>query len=317
MFDKPIPNAEALVTTQIARRTGFLRIALEKNKISSPFVTIAHHFRALVKNIETSTELIQCAAVRKFMLSAAGMSDKSLAYLDEEDQQVALNNLNENFLIPAGKQFVDEAIYRFLLIKGDAVGGTIRNMIGKYGEIELLRSLVNILNIQGIRFDVFRSMGATRKDLWQDAESLEEGFEKDAKAVRWKNATGSRVFVFNLKIPIVNKNVDLTLFSGYDGDPKEYVKQIDRAIMMGELKGGIDPAGADEHWKTANSALNRIRIAYKQAKHPIKLAFVGAAIETNMAQEIFEQYQDGRLDKVANLTDESQLAAFSHWLVNL
>ena len=24
--------------------------------------------------------------------------------------------------------------------------------------------------------------------------------------------------------------------------------------MLGELKGGIDPAGADEHWKTGNAA---------------------------------------------------------------
>jgi len=28
---------------------------------------------------------------------------------------------------------------------------------------------------------------------------------------------------------------------------------------MGELKGGIDPAGADEHWKTANKALDKMR----------------------------------------------------------
>ena len=33
--------------------------------------------------------------------------------------------------------------------------------------------------------------------------------------------------------------------------------------MFGELKGGIDPAGADEHWKTGNSALVRIRKAFE------------------------------------------------------
>jgi type II restriction enzyme len=29
------------------------------------------------------------------------------------------------------------------------------------------------------------------------------------------------------------------------------------------LKGGIDPAGADEHWKTAGSALLRIKRAFQ------------------------------------------------------
>lgn len=317
MFDINIPDAESLVTTHCARRTGFLRIALEKNKISSPFVEEAHHFRALVKNIETSSELVRLPAVRKFMLSAAGMSDKSLAYLDDDDKQLALDNLNEKFLIPAGPHFVDEAIYRYLLIKGDAVGGTIRNMIGKYGEMELLRSLIKVLNIQGLSYQVYKSLGASKKSVWLDAETIGPGDERDVKAVRWINSLGPRVFVFNLKIPIVDKNVDLTLFSGYDGNPKEYARKTESALMMGELKGGIDPAGADEHWKTANSALDRIRSAFAKEKHSVKLSFVGAAIEANMAQEIFNQYQTGLLHKVANLTDETQLAAFSNWVVNI
>jgi hypothetical protein len=33
-------------------------------------------------------------------------------------------------------------------------------------------------------------------------------------------------------------------------------------IALGELKGGIDPGGADEHWKTAQAAFNRIRQAF-------------------------------------------------------
>ncbi|HAJ78349.1 MAG TPA: hypothetical protein DCO75_01135, partial [Fibrobacteres bacterium] len=33
-----------------------------------------------------------------------------------------------------------------------------------------------------------------------------------------------------------------------------------------ELKGGIDPAGADEHWKTAKTAIDRIVSAFKKRK---------------------------------------------------
>ena len=37
-------------------------------------------------------------------------------------------------------------------------------------------------------------------------------------------------------------------------NPKHY-------LACGELKGGIDPAGADEHWKTAGKALSAGQIA--------------------------------------------------------
>ena len=56
--------------------------------------------------------------------------------------------------------------------------------------------------------------------------------------------------------------------------------------MLGELKGGIDPAGADEHWKTGRAALDRILQTYKNR---IAVIFVGAAIEKAMAEELFTE----------------------------
>jgi len=57
--------------------------------------------------------------------------------------------------------------------------------------------------------------------------------------------------------------------------------------MLGELKGGIDPAGADEHWKTGNTALNRIRESF--AKHNLKIdtSFTKGPFTPKMATEIF------------------------------
>lgn len=318
MPDANITESASLVTSPEATRTRFLKIALEKNKISSEYVEKAHCFRSFVDGrVNNSTELVQLGEVRQFMLSAAGLSDKSLSYLTEEDKQVALNKLNEEFLIPAGSRFVDEAIYRYLLIKGDAVGGSMRNVIGKFGEWELVRAMMHMLNIQGIRFDIYRLSDSKKTaESWLSVNELTEGIEKDVKAMRWRNDKGERVFVLNAGIPAVNKNVDLSLFAGWC-NIKQLVSSIEAAIMMGELKGGIDPAGADEHWKTANSALTRVREAFADKKHPVKLGFVGAAIETNMAKEIFAQYQRGILDKVANLTSEVQVSDFSSWLINL
>lgn len=86
--------------------------------------------------------------------------------------------------------------------------------------------------------------------------------------------------------------------------------------MLGELKGGIDPAGADEHWKTGNSALNRIRKAFSEAGHTnISTSFVAAAIEKNMAEEIYDQIGTKTLSYAANLTVDEQLVNFCEWII--
>ena len=86
---------------------------------------------------------------------------------------------------------------------------------------------------------------------------------------------------------------------------------------MGELKGGIDPAGADEHWKTAHSALNRIRTSFDKKKLKPQTFFVGAAIENAMAVEIYKQLKSRAMNNAANLTNDGQLTAICNWVINL
>lgn len=91
----------------------------------------------------------------------------------------------------------------------------------------------------------------------------------------------------------------------------------ERYIALGELKGGNDPAGADEHWKTANSALERIRTSFSNVGfHPMTF-FIGGAIENAMSQEIFAQLTDGNLNNAANLTSVDQLNSICDWLISL
>ncbi|MBR3498529.1 MAG: hypothetical protein IKO05_05995 [Selenomonadaceae bacterium] len=101
-------------------------------------------------------------------------------------------------------------------------------------------------------------------------------------------------------------------------DFAQIVRRNDKAIMFGELKGGIDPAGADEHWKTGNTVLGRIRTKFGAVGFPkIKTSFVAAAIERAMAEEIFSQLESGTLTNAANLTKDNQLAEFCNWLLDL
>ena len=93
------------------------------------------------------------------------------------------------------------------------------------------------------------------------------------------------------------------------------MKLRENYILCGELKGGIDPAGADEHWKTARSALDRIAESF--ATQAPELVFIGAAIEESMAQEIIQRMEDGKLAGVANLCKSQQIERLVNWLVEL
>ncbi len=313
-----IKDAASLITERSATRERFLRFALEKNRVCSPHVQAAHTFKNLVKDIKTPQELIACNDVRQFLLSAAGLSDKSLAYMGKHDCDEALKNLCDNFLAPEEEHFKDEAVYRYLLIKGDAVGGSMRNLIGKMAEEEVLSCIFSIFNCKGTPFSILKKSNST-KEQWIEITEITAGLASDIKAMRWGSSNGQREFVLNASIPLVGKNVDFSLFCLPEQEIriKELVCQNELALLMGELKGGIDPAGADEHWKTANTALRRIRKAFNEISHPIPLCFVGAAIEANMAEEIYRQYSEGTLAKVANLTKEHQLISFCKWLIEI
>jgi len=89
-----------------------------------------------------------------------------------------------------------------------------------------------------------------------------------------------------------------------------------RYVALGELRGGIDPASADERWKTDRTALNRIREAFPDEGFSPQTFFVGAAIE-KMAGEIWHKLEGGTLGNAANLTDAKQATSLSRWLWDL
>ena len=125
-----------------------------------------------------------------------------------------------------------------------------------------------------------------------------------------------------MKPNFMDKSIDVILLEAHGMQPvtpkrqKILIEQRNAYLACGELKGGNDPAGADEHWKTATAALSRVRDSFSEGVGPA-LFFVGGAIEVAMAEEIHAQLADGRLAHAANLNKDRQLIDITEWLVAL
>ena len=315
--DLLIKKADDLVTPREKTRTGFIALALEKNYLAVPYIEEARMLKILASKVAAPQDLIGIKELRGGLLTASGLSDKALNHLTQRDKIIAIEQLIEKFLLPAGDDFVDELIYRYLLTKGDALGGKARNLAGTLGERKFIRSLLSLFHLSGKNYQ------------WQDSDTNgwfakpdnDSETERRIKGLAWENETGSRLLILNINVPIVGKNVDLSILDGTIGElgkrSKSIITKNDRYIALGELKGGIDPAGADEHWKTANSALERIRSGFGKKKLKPKVFFIGAAIENSMASEIFRHLKNKTLHHAANLTNDDQLSSICNWIINL
>jgi len=257
--------------------------------------------------------LINLPDIQEALLTTAGVSNKAAGHIRPEDKIEAIKGLIENFLIPAGDKFVEELVYRFLLTKGDALGGTMRNIGGALAQSKLNRSIISSLTLRSIKYSWLH--GPSNK--WIETSGNEAEIERQMKGISWNIDRKTRTVIYNLSIPLVKNNVDFSLLNCLPANLSQAVKNPSFYILLGELKGGIDPAGADEHWKTANTALARIRAAFTKEDLMPYTFFLAAAIAKKMANEIWTQLDRGELSNAANLTNPNQLASLAQWLCNL
>jgi hypothetical protein len=259
-------------------------------------------------------DLLKIPAIRAGMLTAAGVSDKAAGHLQESDKDEAIRGLIGKFLDPAGVNFVEELVFRFLLTRGDTLGGSMRNVGGFMAQCKLTRSLIAHLNLGGTRF---RWLPSDAK-AWADKPEDDTDIELKLRGLAWGAGERSRTLIYNLTVPLFGNNVDLCLFRcASEAICKDVHGDAHAYVALGELKGGIDPAGADEHWKTARTALSRIREAFAKQKLAPHTFFIGAAIESKMANEIWNMLERGELENAANLTDDEQIASLTRWLCSL
>ncbi len=306
--------AADLQTTYEAVRAGFVALALEKNRRATPFVAQARALKAAASKARSPSDLLRLHDIRPALITAAGVSDKATNHLQDKDKTEAITGLIRNFLEPAGANFVEELVFRFLLTRGDTLGGSMRNVGGFMAQCKLSRCVISRLRLADRKANWFHS----DTKVWAPLPADDAGIETKLKGLHWRTDGQDRTLVYNFTVPLVRNNVDLCLFNvpptrlsrQTQGDVKSY-------IALGELKGGIDPAGADEHWKTARTALSRITESFRRHGGRPKTFFVGAAIEAKMANEIWQMLQNKTLDNAANLTSDDHMASVSEWLCDL
>lgn len=315
-FQKHLTSSHDLVTPYSETRAGFIRIAFEKNRQATPYVEEAKMLKSMAAKIDRPSKLVNMLELRSALLTASGVSEKAKNYLEEADQVASIQELIAKFLEPAGENFVDELVFRFLLTRGDTLGGRMRNIAGTLAQRRLTRTIIAALTIRDQPFSWLHA----KSKKWQQGDKNDPDIELSTRGLSWVSGGEYRTLIYNFTVSVVKKNIDLCLLNLA---PTEFNfkrnQKIDgnHYIALGELKGGIDPAGADEHWKTANSALGRIRNAFMKAKCSPLLFFIGAAIEQSMADEIFTQLEMGQMANAANLTNDEQLMSISKWLVTL
>ena len=211
--DKPhrqhLTSSESLVTTYEETRAGFVALALEKNRRATPFIEEARALKTAASKISTPASLINIAGIQAALLTAAGVSNKAAGHMEPQDQEEAIKGLIKQFLEPAGSNFVEELVFRFLLTRGDALGGSMRNVGGAIAQRKLTRAIIATLSVAGISYDWLFAKSNT----WIHGTEDDPDIEMDANGLSWSNGHQDRTIRYNLTVPFLKKNVDLCLFN--------------------------------------------------------------------------------------------------------
>jgi len=275
-------TAPELITTNDERAAGFALYADRRNQELKPYIMRAGLVRDWVNRTiaEPSQRYSIPAELAVDLAMAAGISVKAQSHVSPDFKATAIAAL-----LDAAQSSIDSESYilhRFLLSAGDALGGKMRNIVGSIADVRFKNAFVATLN---------RKKGVSDIDV------------SDERRVVWSNSAGIRIMQFNKLLVATKKNQDVVV-----------TDDSDKLIAVGELKGGIDPAGADEHWKTARTSLNRVRVA---CGADVNIFFAGSAIETAMAQEIVQELTTGSLTFSSNLGKQEQLIELCEWLAAL
>jgi len=199
---------------------------------------------------------------------------------------------------------------------GDALGGVSRNEVGRVAMMRILNPLVARLHSRGFLASIAYSLkgqitlddddsGAEERKWIEitphtNVQELLDRFETYRVLYHeLRMVNGSRLLL-NAQLKWVDPITGETYKVG--PDLHSHVGDTD-LLWAGELKGGADPAGSDEHWKTATEALRRITDAARRTdRRKPQLSFIAAILVDRVARAAQSWIDNGDLTSVYNLT---------------
>ena len=201
--DKPhhqhLTRSEDLVTSYEEIRAGFVALALEKGRRASPLIAEARALKAAASKATSPADLVKITEIQPALLTAAGVSDKAEGHMDLRAKAEAIQGLIEKFLEPAGSNFVEELVFRFLLTRGDTLGGSMRNWGGELAQRKLTRAVISALSLSKISYQWLPHKGRE----WLRMSEKDADIELHLKGLSWSIGSRIRTMMYNLKVPMV------------------------------------------------------------------------------------------------------------------
>lgn len=198
---------------------------------------------------------------------------------------------------------------------GASFDGSWRNEVGRLAYVEVITPLLLHLHRQGylhsvvytLKSPILPGSGRTPPRTSQELTVGEQtALEAELKHLEEQRVVYREVQLQNGNRLLLNRQITWHDAEGnaYRIGPDLLSSSAETEILWGgELKGGADPAGSDEHWKTATRAFDRILLACERTKRPKPpLSFIATILVERVAREAAEWIAEGKLTSVYNLT---------------
>ncbi len=200
---------------------------------------------------------------------------------------------------------------------GDSLGGAWRNEVGRLAYVEVVTPLALHLHRQGhLASIVYKLKGRVIQDDEEEQvssgeiheQAIIESLDLEAKLADLEE---QRIVYRELRLRNGNRLLLNRQITWREEEGQSYrigpdlfsAGDEDEMLWGGELKGGADPAGSDEHWKTATRAFDRILLACERTDRPQPpLSFIATILVERVAREAADWIEQGKLTSVYNLT---------------
>lgn len=185
-----ITNAHDLVTTPDAIRQGFLTQASAKRDKATPYVDTALQFWAALQAADHIDKLLEIPHLRNDLIAVAGISVKARKFLSKDDLDTQVRQILNSIAQQSSSVVKEEIWARYLLTKGDAFGGQMRNWTGATAQQKLTAAIMSALQLAEVQVSTDPKSGKIQRIAW-----------------------GRRIILFDTKPKLIDKNIDVILLN--------------------------------------------------------------------------------------------------------